>query len=96
MKNLLSIMFQLILFVLTFFIGTILAGINVLPTLSVVISPGRVFVYDGMLLMFGLYAFVVVIGAMRKRLRIGLINTTVAFALALAVGLAMKFGFKSV
>lgn len=96
MKNALSITFQLILFLAVSFFGLILAGINTLPTLSIPIGPGRVFVYDGVLLMLLLYVVILLIELSLKRIRTSGLNSTIAFVLALILGLAMKFGFKSV
>ena len=95
MKNALSVAFQLLLFLAVSFSGLILAGINVLPTFSVPIGPGRVFVYDGMLLMFLLYVLILATEFFLKRLRTAGLNSTIALVLALILGLAMKFGFKS-
>lgn len=96
MKNALSIASQCILFLAVSFIGIILAGINTLPTLSVPIGTGRVFVYDGLILMFVLYVLILLVELLLKRIRISGLNSTIGFVLALILGLAMKFGFKSV
>jgi hypothetical protein len=96
MKRALSIVLQVILFLAVSFLGIILAGINVLPTLSVSIGPSRVFVYDGLLLMLAAYVFILLVEVLLKRLRIAWLNSTIAAVLALILGLAMKFGFKTV
>jgi hypothetical protein len=96
MKRILSIVLQFILFLFVFFVGWILTGLNKLPTLSISIGPGRVFVYDGLLLMLAVYVLILLIAAARKRLPTALSNSTIALILALILGLAMKFGFKSV
>lgn len=95
MKNVLSIALQLILFLAVSFFGLVLTGINTLPTFSVPIGPGRVFVYDGTLLMLALYLLILLLEIILKRVRVAGLNSTVAFVLALVLGLAMKFGFKS-
>jgi hypothetical protein len=95
MKNALVIATQCILFLFAFFAGTILAGINILPTLAISIGPDRAFVYDGLLCMLALYAIVLIIQALRKRHNRFWVNSTVALALAFALGLLMKFGFKT-
>jgi len=96
MKRVLSIVLQFILFLFVFFLGFLLTGLNKLPTLSISIGPSRVFVYDGLLLMLALYVLILLIAAARKRLAPALPNSTIALVLALILGLAMKFGFKSV
>ena len=96
MKSVFTIVIQLVLFLAIFFCGLILTGLNILPTLSIPISPGRVFVYDGMLLMLAIYFFILLIEVLLKRIRSSWLNTTVALSIALILGLAMKFGFKSI
>ena len=46
--------------------------------------------------MFALYVLILLIAAARKRIHSAWPNSTVALALALILGLAMKFGFKSI
>jgi hypothetical protein len=96
MKRVLSIVLQFILFLVAFFLGWLLTGLNQLPTLSVSIGPGRVFVYDGLLIMLALYVLILLIASVRRRLPAALPNSTIALVLALILGLAMKFGFKSI
>jgi hypothetical protein len=57
---------------------------------------GKIFVLDGLLLMLGLYVLLLLIAAARRRIAVGWQNPTVAVALALVLGLLMKFGFKDV
>jgi hypothetical protein len=96
MKRALSVVLQFILYIVVFGIGSLLPGLNILPTLSVGIGPGRVFVYDGLLLMLLVYVLILLIAAARRRISLAWPNATIALALALIVGLLMKFGLKSV
>jgi hypothetical protein len=96
MKRVLSAVFQFILYLVVFGIGSLLPGANVLPTWSIPTGPGRVFVYDGLLLMLLVYVVILLIAAARKRIAIAFPNATMALILALILGLLMKFGFKSV
>ena len=96
MKRVLSIILQFALFLIIFLVGSLLPGANVLPMLSVGAGTGRIFVLDGLLLMFAAYILILLIAAAFKRIRIACPNSTFALALALIVGLALKFGFKSV
>jgi hypothetical protein len=96
MKRVLSVVLQFILFLAVFLVGSLLPGANLLPMLSVGAGAGRVFVYDGVLLMFALYVLILLIAAARKRIHSAWPNSTVALAIALILGLAMKFGFKSI
>ena len=95
MKRVLSVVLQFILYLVVFAVGSLLPGANVLPTLSVPAGAGRVFVYDGLLLIFAVYILILLIAAARKRIHFAWPNATIALVLALILGLAMKFGFKS-
>jgi hypothetical protein len=86
---------QFILYVVVFFAGSLLPAVNVLPTFSIPAGTDRVFVYDGLLLMLVIYIVILLIAAARKRIPVAWPNATIALVLALIVGLAMKFGFKS-
>ncbi len=96
MKRVLSVILQFILFLVVFFVGSLLPAFNVLPQFSFSIGPGRVFVYDGMLLTLALYILILLIAAARKRIHLAWPNSTIALVLAVILGLAMKFGFKSI
>jgi hypothetical protein len=95
MKRVLSVVLQFILFMAVFLIGSLLPAANMLPMLSIGVGSGRIFVLDGLLLMFALYALLLLIAAVRRRIHIAWPSSTVALVLALILGLAMKFGFKS-
>jgi hypothetical protein len=96
MKRVVSAVLQFILFLVVFLVGSLLPGANLLPTLSVPDGVGRVFVYDGLVLMLALYGFILLIAAARKRIQISWPSSTLALILALILGLIMKFGFKSI
>jgi hypothetical protein len=96
MKRVLSVVFQFILYLVVFGIGSLLPAFSILPTWSIATGPGRVFVYDGLLLTLLVYVLILLIAAARKRIAIAFPNATMALVLALIVGLIMKFGFKSV
>jgi hypothetical protein len=96
MKRIFSVVLQFILFLAVFLVGSLLPGANLLPMLSVGAGAGRIFVLDGLLLMLALYILILLIAAVRKRIHIAWPNSTLALALALILGLAMKFGFKSI
>jgi len=96
MKRVLSVVLQFILYLVVFGVGSLLPAFGTLPTWSVSTGPGRVFVYDGLLLMLLAYVVILLIAAARRRLPITLPNASIAVALALIIGLLMKFGLKSV
>lgn len=93
-----SILFvlQAILFLLLFALGSVfLPFLPFLPVLQVVTSPGHAFVYDGLLLALVLWLVIVGIETVRKRLRDEGLLTTGALLLAVLLGMAMRFGFRS-
>ena len=94
MKRVLAGLLQFFLLLVTFLIGSVAPAFGIIPSLEWPIHPGRVFVYDGVLLMLALYALFLLIGLMRRRLRIAWPTSTVALVAALVVGLLCKFGFK--
>jgi hypothetical protein len=96
MKRVLSVVSQFILYLVVFGIGSLLPAFSILPTWSIAIGPGRVFVYDGLLLMLLVYVVILLIASARKRIPTAFPNATIALILALLIGLLMKFGFKSV
>ena len=75
--------------------GSLLAAVPSahLPVWTVDLSPRRYFVLDGLLFMLAIYLLFLVIGAARRRLASVAVTSTTAVVLALALGLAMKFGF---
>ena len=95
MKRVLSSVLQFILYLVVFGVGSLLPAFNVMPQLSFSIGVGRIFVYDGLLLMFLVYILILLIAAARKRLNFAFPHATIVVALALLIGLLMKFGFKS-
>lgn len=96
MKRVLSIVLQFLLYLVVFGAGSLLPAFGILPTWTLSTGPGRVFVYDGLLLMLAVYVLILLIAVARKRLPITLPNASIALVLALLLGLLMKFGFKSV
>ena len=90
------VVLQTLLFLLLFGGGSFLPVFTSLPAWQVHTGPNTVFVLDGLLLTFAVYLIVLAIEAATKKLRGPGNLTTLALVLALALGLAMKFGFKSV
>ena len=97
MAKAILVVLQTLLFLLLFAAGSFLLPFfpNV-PSWQLQIGPNRFFVMDGLLLALVVYAVILLIEAARKRLRGPAGLTTLALVLALALGLAMKFGFKSI
>ena len=88
---------QTVLFLLLFVAGSFLPVLPSFRSLDwqVATGPGRVFVMDGLLLMAAVYLLILLLEAAKKRLRGPGGLTTLAFVLALVLGLAMKVGFKA-
>jgi hypothetical protein len=95
MKRILAIFFQFLFMLIVFLVGSFLPVFHVLPLWSVTTSPSGLFVLDGLFLLIFLYILFLVIGALRRRLPLAAINSTIALILALVIGLASKFPFRS-
>ena len=95
MKKVILTIFQFVLFLLVFGAGSFFPLFHFEHVL--IVTPGftRIFVADGLLLMFALYVLIVLVEVMRKRLRTSAPWTTLAVILATVLGLMMKFGFKT-
>jgi hypothetical protein len=95
-KKAFLVVLQTLLFLLLFAAGSFLPALSPsMPTWQVVTGPGRAFVLDGLVLAVGVYVVILAIEAARKQLRGPAGMTTLALVLALALGFAMKFGFRS-
>ena len=97
MRTFFSVFLQFFLFLVTFALGSfVLHPFHVQTVLgSSDATHVRSFVWDGLLLMLILYALVLVVEALMKRLRGSALWSTLAVALAGVLGLMMKFGFIS-
>jgi hypothetical protein len=95
MKRVTLTIFQFVLFLIVFGAGSFLPPFHFEHIL--IATPGftRIFVADGLLLMFALYIVIVLVEVTRRRLRASAPWTTLAVILAAVLGLMMKFGFKT-
>src|SRR5712675_1142021 len=95
MKKVILAILQFILFLIVFGAGSLFPPFHFEHVL--IVTPGftRIFVADGLLLMFALYVLIILVEVMRKRLRTAAPWTTLAVILATVLGLMMKFGFKT-
>lgn len=88
---------QFALFLLLFFVGSvILPPFGILPEKVIAMGDHRVFVYDGLVLALLVYLLLLGVEAARKMVRTSGVRTTVAFVVAVVLGLLMKFGFKDI
>jgi hypothetical protein len=93
MKIALVTILQLVLFLIVFFVGSILPPFHFEHILLATPGSVRIFVADGLLLMFALYILILIVEVLRKRLRTSAPWSTLAVLLAAILGLMMKFGF---
>jgi hypothetical protein len=95
MKRILAIILEIILFLIAFFVGSILPVFPSfhVPLWSVDISATRYFVLDGVFLMLAFYVLFLILGVFRHRLVSAAVSSTFALVIAFILGLLMKFGF---
>jgi hypothetical protein len=95
MKSVLFTFLKFLLFLVTFAIGSFLRPLNIQTSLNHVsrLVITRYFIWDGLLIAAGLYALLLLLEVLRKRLRTSTPWTTLAFVLAIGIGLVMKLGF---
>ena len=84
---------QFFLFFIVFGVGSLFPPFHFEHILIATPGVTRIFVADGLLLMFALYLLILLVEIMRKRGRIAAPWTTLAVILATVLGLMMKFGF---
>lgn len=93
MKNVVLTILKFLLFLIVFGVGSLFPPFHFEHV--IIATPGveRIFVADGLLLMLSLYVLIILVEALRKRLRTSAPWTTLAVILAGVLGLMMKFGF---
>jgi hypothetical protein len=93
MKKALLAILQFVLFLIVFGAASLFPPFHFEHVLIATPGVTRIFVADGLLLMFALYVLIILVEVMRKRLRTSAPWTTLAVILAAVLGLMMKFGF---
>jgi hypothetical protein len=93
MKKAVLTILKFVLFLIVFGIGSLFPPFHFEHILIATPGVTRIFVADGLLLMFALYVLIILVEVMRKRLRTAAPWTTLAVILATVLGLMMKFGF---
>ena len=91
MKRVLSLLLQLVLLLLVYAAGCVLPVFHVLPALQWSGAAGRVFVYDGVLLLLAFYLLLLAVAALRRRVRTSGVTATGAVLLALGLLLGTRF-----
>jgi hypothetical protein len=92
-KKVLFTILQFVLFFVAFGAGSFFPPFHIEQVLGSTADGTRVFIWDGVLLMTALFAIVLVIQAIRKRIGTSGPWTALAFVLAGLAGYAMKLGF---
>jgi hypothetical protein len=87
---------QWLLFLFTFALGSFLPPFHLRQMLAQTPEGTRVFLWDGVVLMLGLYALILGIEAARRRLRSAAPWTTLALVLAGVAGFAARLGFLTI
>ena len=95
MKKVVFTALKFVLFFIVFGVGSLFPPFHFEHVLIATPGVERIFVADGLLLMFALYVVIVLSEVLRKRLRTSALWTTLAVVLAAVLGLMMKFGFKT-
>jgi hypothetical protein len=93
-KKVIFTLLQFVLFLILFAAGGVLPIFGLPSFISRWADGTRGFQWDGVFLMLALLVLILLIEALRKRIR-SAPWTALAFALAAIAGLAMKFGFMS-
>jgi hypothetical protein len=93
MKKAIAVILQLIVFLLVFLAGSFFPPFHLQHILAATPTEIHIFIADGLVLMFLLYAVIILIEALTKRLRTAAPWSTLAVILAAILGLMMKFGF---
>jgi hypothetical protein len=93
MKKFIGTLLQFLLFLVVFGVFSLLSPFHVEHVLGSSAAGTRIFIADGLILTVALYAVILLVAALRKRLVISAPWTSLAFMLAVVAGLMMKFGF---
>jgi hypothetical protein len=91
-RKVLFTLLQFVLFSAVYVAGVVMATLHMIPSHVATWADGTKFEWDGVFLTLGLFAVILLIEALRKRLRGAAPWTTLALALAAVVELMVKFG----
>jgi len=96
MKRVLSILFQFLVYLIAFAAGSFLPVFHLLPAILWHLSATRDFVVTGLILSAALFVLVMIVHAVRRPHSSALLNSTIAYILAVAAGFALHFGMLTV
>ena len=92
-KNVFLTILQFILFFVVFAAGSFFPPFHIEHVLGTTPDGTRIFIWDGVLLMTALFAVILLIEALRKRIGTSGLWSALAFLLAGLAGYMAKFGF---
>ena len=95
MKNVVITIVQFVLFLVVFAAFSFVPPMHLQHVVGSTSDGTRVFIWDGLLIAAVLFVLILAIEAARRRIRTSGLWTTVAFAMAVVIGLAIKLGFKT-
>lgn len=95
MKNVFVTILQFVLFLFVFAAFSFVPPLHLQHVVGTTPEGPRVFIWDGLLIAAVLFVVILAIEVGRRRIRTSGVLTTVAFALAVVLGLAIKLGFKT-
>jgi len=96
MKNVFVTILQFVLFLAVFAAFSFVPPMHLQHVVGTTSDGTRVFIWDGLILTALLFIVILAIEGARRRIRTSGIWTTVAFALAVVIGFAIKLGFKTI
>ena len=90
-KKAVFVVLEMVLFFVVYAVGCLLPGANKLPEWTMRLASGKLFVWDGLVLLFAVFVLVVLVQAVRKRLATGWQTPVLALVLTLLLLAATSF-----
>lgn len=94
-KNVFACFVQFVLFFAVFFVFSFVPPLHLEHVVGTTPDGPRVFIWDGLLIAAVLFVVILLIETAMKRIRTAGMWTSIAFVLAVVIGLASKLGFKT-
>lgn len=94
-KNVFACFAQFVLFFVIFAVFSFVPPLHLEHVVGTTADGPRVFIWDGLLIAAVLFVVILLTETAMKRIRGAGVWTTIAFALAVVIGLAAKLGFKT-
>ena len=90
-KKAVFVVLEMVLFFVVYAVGCLLPGANKLPEWTMRLASGKLFVWDGVVLLFVMFVLVMLVQAVRKRLATGWQTPVLALVLTLLLLAATSF-----